>query len=105
MTHTAYPHFVVTIFLGFQKPGELSATSDAGLSPCLTEALVDRCGRRAKLVSNALGSMPFGEKAQDLPLRLVQPAEFDAVSPLKHYRGHLADDARRFRTTATPIFL
>jgi hypothetical protein len=49
--------------------------------------------------------MPFGEKAQDLPLRLVQPAEFDAVSPLKHYRGHLADDARRFRTTATPIFL
>ena len=84
MTHAAHPHFVVTIFLEFQKPGELSAASDSSLSPCLTKALVDRCGRRAKLVSNALGSMPFGEKAQDSPLRLVQSAEFDAVSPFKH---------------------
>ena len=84
MTHAAHPHFVVTIFLGFQKPGELSATSDAGLSPCLTEAFVDCCGRRAKLVGNALGSMPFGKQAQNPPLSLVQSAEFDAVSPLKH---------------------
>ena len=62
------------------------------------DAMLEKLSDLLRLTLDRVGT-------QHLPLSFVQTTEIDAVSLLKHQRGHPTDDARGFPGSATPIFL